>query len=109
MTLRYFLGVDIGTSGLKCVLIDEAGQLRVSAFREYTPDLPQPGWAEQNPDVWLDATLSAVREVMEQSDVECKNVATACRRTVRWSEEVVHPRAEMTALYREQMRNVSSD
>jgi sugar (pentulose or hexulose) kinase len=67
MKARYLLGIDIGTSGLKCVLITEDGQLRASAFREYTPDLPRPGWAEQDPDVWLNATSSAVREVIEAS------------------------------------------
>jgi xylulokinase len=70
MTLQHLLGIDIGTSGLKCVLIDEAGRLCASAFREYTPDLPQPGWAEQNPDVWLNAAIAAVREVLEQSGVD---------------------------------------
>jgi len=34
-------GIDIGTSGLKCVLIDDAGQLRALTFREYAPDLLQ--------------------------------------------------------------------
>ncbi len=70
MTLCYLLGIDVGTSGLKCVLIDETGRLCASAFREYTPDLPQPDWAEQNPDVWLNAAIAAVREVIEKSDVD---------------------------------------
>ncbi len=73
--MRYLLGVDIGTSGLKCVLIDEAGRLHTSAFREYAPDLPRPGWAEQDPDVWLNATLSAVREVLEVSKVDRHSIA----------------------------------
>ena len=34
-------GIDIGTSGLKCVLINDAGQLRALTFREYAPDLLQ--------------------------------------------------------------------
>ncbi len=66
----HLLGIDVGTSGLKCVLIDAAGQLRASAFREYLPDLPRPGWAEQNPEVWLNATIAAVREVIEVSGVD---------------------------------------
>ena len=71
----HLLGIDIGTSGLKCVLIDEAGQLRASAFREYTADLPQPGWAEQDPEVWLRATISAIREVIEISGVDRHSIA----------------------------------
>ena len=75
MTLQHLLGIDIGTSGLKCVLIDEAGQLCASALREYTPDLPQPDWAEQNPDVWLNAAIAAVREVIEKSSVNPRSIA----------------------------------
>jgi xylulokinase len=75
MTLCCLLGIDVGTSGLKCVLIDEAGRLCASAFREYTSDLPQPDWAEQNPDVWLDATITVVREVIEKSAVDRHAIA----------------------------------
>jgi len=57
------------------VLIDEVGQLRASAFREYTPDLPRPGWAEQDPDVWLNAAISAVREAIEISGVDRNSIA----------------------------------
>jgi xylulokinase len=75
MARQTLLGIDLGTSGLKCVLIDEAGQLLASAFREYTPDLPQPDWAEQNPAVWLNATLSAVVELLENSGVDRNSIA----------------------------------
>jgi xylulokinase len=75
MIRPYLLGLDIGTSGLKCVLIDEVGQLCASSFREYTPDLPQPGWAEQNPDVWLHTAISAVREVLAISGVDRHSIA----------------------------------
>jgi xylulokinase len=75
MDTVHLLGIDIGTSGLKCVVIDEAGQLRASASREYMPDLPRPGWAEQDPDVWLRAALSAVREVTEISGVDRNSIA----------------------------------
>jgi len=75
MILRHLLGIDIGTSGLKCVLIDEAGRLCASAFREYTPDLPQPAWTEQDPDVWLNATITAAREVIEKSSVNSRSIA----------------------------------
>ena len=75
MSTSHLIGIDIGTSGLKCVLIDDAGQPRASAFREYSPDLPRPGWAEQDPDVWLDAAISAVREVIAISGVDRNSIA----------------------------------
>jgi len=71
----YLLGIDLGTSGVKCVLIDAAGQLCAFAFREYTPDLPQPDWVEQDPDVWLHAAISVVREVIEIGGVDRNSLA----------------------------------
>ena len=75
MSSHYLVGIDIGTSGLKCSLIDDVGQLRASAFREYAPDLPRPDWAEQDPNVWLNAAISAVREVIENSGVDHSLIA----------------------------------
>jgi xylulokinase len=75
MTLRYLLGIDIGTSSLKCVLIAEMGQLLATSFREYAPDLPQPDWAEQNPDIWVNAAIAAVRDVIEKSRVDSCSIA----------------------------------
>ncbi len=75
MKSAHLLGIDIGTSGLKCVLIDETGQLRASAFREYAPDLPKPGWAEQDPEVWMGATIAAVREVIEIGGIDHHSIA----------------------------------
>jgi len=56
-----FLGVDIGTSGVKALLIDEAGKIlgeATSASNE--PGRPKPGWSEQDPADWWRATLAAV-------------------------------------------------
>ena len=75
MYLRHLIGIDIGTSGLKASLIDEAGQHRAAAFREYAPELLQPGWAEQDPEAWLQAAISAVCEVLRTSDVEPQSIA----------------------------------
>ncbi len=75
MTSRLLVGIDIGTSGLKCVLIDGTGHILASASREYTPDLPQPGWAEQDPDVWLRATIATASDVMQASRVDPLSIA----------------------------------
>ncbi len=56
-----YLGVDIGTSGVKAVLIDAAGRpLGEASARAVEPRRPQPGWSEQNPADWWTATLDAV-------------------------------------------------
>lgn len=64
---QYLIGIDVGTSGLKSVLIDLDGHILGQSIREYAPHTPHPGYAEQNPDDWLDAALSAVREVVDRT------------------------------------------
>jgi xylulokinase len=55
-----FLGLDIGTSAVKAVLIDETGRLVGQAGAPLSVSRPHPGWSEQNPDDWWRATLGAV-------------------------------------------------
>ena len=50
------LGIDIGTSGTKTLAIDERGTILASASAEYPCDHPRPGWSEQDPELWWDAT-----------------------------------------------------
>lgn len=56
-----FLGIDIGTSGVKALLIDENGKtIGEASAPAVEPVRPQPGWSEQNPADWWDATLGAI-------------------------------------------------
>ena len=56
-----FLGIDIGTSGVKALLIDAAGKaLGEASAPAVEPVRPHPGWSEQNPTDWWTATLGAV-------------------------------------------------
>jgi len=70
-----FLGLDIGTSGAKCVLIDAAARLLGSAGQEYPMLTPQPGWAEQDPQEWLRAAAAGVRRVLQESQTDPRQVA----------------------------------
>lgn len=56
-----FLGVDIGTSGVKAVLLDEAGRLAGQATSPLTVSRPRPLWSEQAPDDWSRAATLAVQ------------------------------------------------
>jgi xylulokinase len=58
------LGIDIGTSGTKTIAIDEKGTILASASAEYPCDHPRPGWSEQDPSLWWDATKETVQQVM---------------------------------------------
>ena len=59
------LGIDIGTSGTKSVLIDTKGQILSIAHRTYTFDTPHAGWAEQDPEIWWQATAGTIREALD--------------------------------------------
>ena len=68
------LGIDIGTSGTKTIAIDEKGTILASSSAEYPCDHPRPGWSEQDPNLWWDATKETVQQVMasgrfQRSDV----------------------------------------
>lgn len=58
------LGIDIGTSGLKSLLVDEKGRIITSAYREYNLASPHPGWYEQDPEDWWQAAVEAVQELL---------------------------------------------
>lgn len=56
-----FLGIDIGTTGTKAVVIDTKGTLVADATVEHPVSYPKPGWAEQNPEDWWTSTVAAVK------------------------------------------------
>lgn len=58
-----YLGIDIGTSGVKAVLVNEAGAVVATAARELALSHPQPLWSEQDPDAWVEAAIGAVDEL----------------------------------------------
>ncbi len=64
------LGIDVGTTGTKAVLLDPSGRVLGVAAHEYPLLTPQPGWTEQMPSAWWDATVTGVRRVLAQSGVE---------------------------------------
>jgi xylulokinase len=55
-----YLGIDIGTSGVKAVLIDGKGRIVASATSGLTVSRPHPGWSEQRPEDWWKVTNAAV-------------------------------------------------
>jgi xylulokinase len=59
------LGIDIGTSGCKVILIDEAGTILRQVSAEYPISVPQAGWTEQNPQDWWTGVESCLAEINE--------------------------------------------
>ncbi|MDQ6620357.1 MAG: FGGY-family carbohydrate kinase [Pseudomonadota bacterium] len=58
--MNYVIGVDIGTQSTKALLCDATGAIVAQQVRSYRPDTPQPLWAEQWPQVWVDAVMECI-------------------------------------------------
>ncbi len=69
------LGIDVGTTGAKALLIDADGAVLAEATSEYPLDTPRPLWAEQDPQRWFEATLASITGVLEQAPGAAARVA----------------------------------
>ena len=63
-----YIGIDLGTSAAKLLLVDEAGQVRNEVTKEYPLEFPQPGWSQQAPADWWRAVLTGVPELLAGVD-----------------------------------------
>lgn len=68
-----YIGIDLGTSSVKLLLMDEKGAILKTVSREYPLYFPQAGWSEQNPEDWLKETVTGIRELT--ADVDKSQVA----------------------------------
>ena len=76
--MEYLLGIDVGSSSVKASLLDiQSGQCAGSAFYPKTEqkiDAPQPGFAEQDPQLWYDCAQDAVRDAMREAQAKPEDV-----------------------------------
>ena len=64
----YYIGIDLGTSAVKLLLVDERGQILNSVTREYPLEFPQPGWSQQAPEDWKKAVLEGIPQLLQGFD-----------------------------------------
>ena len=76
--MEYIIGVDIGTQSTKALLVDRAGAIVAQHAHGYQVDTPKPLWAEQWPDVWYQAVITCVREVVAKSGVAAADIKAIC-------------------------------
>lgn len=62
------IGVDLGTSAVKLLLMDEEGAIKNIVSREYPLYFPHPGWSEQNPQDWYAQAVEGIRELIKDFD-----------------------------------------
>ncbi|MCI7105028.1 MAG: xylulokinase [Lachnobacterium sp.] len=63
-----YIGVDLGTSAVKLLLMNEAGHIEKIVSREYPLSFPHSGWSEQNPYDWYDKTVDGLKELLSECD-----------------------------------------
>lgn len=63
-----YVGIDLGTSAVKLLLMNEKGQIQKVVSKEYPLYFPQPGWSEQNPSDWYEQSLEGMKELLEGCD-----------------------------------------
>lgn len=63
-----YIGIDLGTSAVKLLLMDSAGKIQKIVSREYPLYFPNPGWSEQNPEDWYTEAIEGLKELTADCD-----------------------------------------
>ncbi|MBN1298885.1 MAG: hypothetical protein JW997_04290, partial [Actinobacteria bacterium] len=71
---NYFIGVDLGTNGIKSGIIDDNGNVICSSYWETRLVSKKPGLMEQDPDEFITGTLKIIREITDKSSIDKKNI-----------------------------------
>ena len=64
----YYIGVDLGTSAVKLLLMEGSGKICNIVSKEYPLFFPHPGWSEQNPEDWFTQSMEGIKELTEGID-----------------------------------------
>lgn len=64
----YYIGIDLGTSAVKLLLMDGSGKICNIVSKEYPLYFPRPGWSEQNPEDWYAQTMAGLKELIKDID-----------------------------------------
>ena len=66
--MKLYIGIDLGTSAVKLLLMDAAGQIKNVVSKEYPLEFPQPGWSQQDPAHWHRAVMEGIPELLQGFD-----------------------------------------
>lgn len=64
----YYIGIDLGTSAVKLLLMDAQGKIHNIVSKEYPLEFPHPGWSQQNPEDWRKAVMEGIPELIRDID-----------------------------------------
>jgi xylulokinase len=74
--MGFLMGIDVGTTSTRAIIIDEYGKLIASSTSSYSLITPKPGWAEQHPEDWWKAAISAIKSAIENSKLSPKDISS---------------------------------
>ena len=63
-----YIGIDLGTSAVKLLLMDETGHIHKIVSKEYPLYFPNPGWSEQKPEDWFEKSMEGLKELISECD-----------------------------------------
>ncbi len=66
--MKLYIGIDLGTSAMKLLLMDAEGKIHNTVTKEYPLEFPQPGWSQQAPEDWKKALFEGVPELLKGFD-----------------------------------------
>lgn len=66
--MAYYIGIDLGTSAVKMIMMDEEGKIINTISKEYPIYFPKEGWSEQNPTDWWEAVKQGIKEIASSCD-----------------------------------------
>ncbi|WP_042374977.1 xylulokinase, partial [Neobacillus jeddahensis] len=67
--MKYVMGIDLGTSSVKVLLVDQQGTVHYSVSKDYPLIQQQPGYSEQNPEEWVEQTTKALQQLVQEANV----------------------------------------
>lgn len=66
--MKTYIGIDLGTSGVKILLVDNKGKILKEVNKEYLVVYPKSGWSEQDPKQWYNKVIEGLKELLENQD-----------------------------------------
>ncbi|WP_244886786.1 FGGY family carbohydrate kinase, partial [Domibacillus aminovorans] len=72
--MSYLMGIDLGTSSVKTVIMDENGSIKGTAQQSYEIIIEKSGYAEQDPNVWWKAVVLTIKHVLNKTGIHSKKI-----------------------------------
>ncbi|MFW6030381.1 MAG: FGGY family carbohydrate kinase [Halanaerobiales bacterium] len=76
MANLYKIGLDIGTSSCKSIIINEKGEKSTASVESYPVFHPRNNWSEQNPENWWEKSIKSIKKVLNKVKINPKDIVS---------------------------------